>query len=130
MKHQNISTTYRRAYNPYTRIEWTPEMDEMLRRGVANDELLDIIAAEIGVAPNTARKRLNQLGIARRSHRYRQPSKIQKPEPIGPVIPRELLFAELLSQGYQTDQAGWLAGYTNGNAQLQRIRKKLGDQAV
>jgi hypothetical protein len=130
MKHTSISTTMRRAFNPYKRVEWTPEMDDALRRGVANDDLFEIIAEDIGVSHYTLRKRLDQLGIVRRSHRPKTLPKNIKPTIMGPIIPAELLFAQLLSEGYPTDQAGWLAGYTNGNAQLQRIRKKLGDQAV
>lgn len=46
-------------------VQWTPEMDAVLRDGIARGSGIALLAAEIGVAEGTARKRADALELRR-----------------------------------------------------------------
>ena len=105
------------------RIEWTGEMDAALRDGLRAKFGMVYVAEDIGVAEGTARRRARELGIAPARRLPVLPRKSGRPV-------RELLFADLLAEGLSASEAGDRLGYACGNAVLQRIRSKLGPQAV
>ena len=105
-------------------IHWSPEMDAALREEFAKGTQLSIIGDVIGVAPNTASKRARELALER-------PAKPQRPQKMPrPRDEREMRFADLLAGGASPQAAANRLGYANGNSVLQRIRSKLGWQAV
>lgn len=105
-------------------IHWVPEMDSALREEFEKGSNLELIGAVVGVAPNTARRRASALGLQR-------PKRTPKPfKNSDGRTASEQKFAELLANGASVAEAGDQAGYASGNAVMQRIRAKLGWQAV
>lgn len=114
----------RAVTSPQNKVNWTPEMDLVLIEGFADYVALHLIADQIGVAKGTAHRRVHELRLTR-------PPKPRKDRSKSTAAgSRELQFADLLADGVPPDLAGDMLGYTSGNAVLQRIRAKLGWQAV
>lgn len=106
------------------RIQWTQEMDGALREGLRRGWTLAAIAENVGVAEGTARRRADELGLER-PKRQRKAATVRAPR-----VTMEMRFAEYLAQGHPPKVAGDLVGCARGNSMLQRIRSKLGAQAV
>jgi hypothetical protein len=103
-------------------------MDAVLTEGWLSGQNTEYVAEQIGVSTRTAGTRASQLGLV---HPKSVLKNRGKPKPyIYPKIPKELRFAQLLSEGHSTEQAAHILGYVRGNSVLQRIRDKLGWQAV
>lgn len=104
-------------------IVWSEDMDAKLRQRRAEGEPFYLLADEIGVAEGTARRRAKALGIS--TERLVATKPVKKP-----CEPKEGEFADLLAEGFSPQEAGDRLGYARGNSVLQRIRGKLGWQAV
>lgn len=103
-------------------VNWTPEMDATLIECIERRETVLIASDIIGVADGTARKRAKQLGLKFE----RTPAKPKKPAKQS----MEMAFCDLLADGVEPGIAGDMLGYASGNSVFQRIRSKLGWQAV
>tara|TARA_Y100001947_G_scaffold27665_2_gene21211 strand:+ start:289 stop:615 length:327 start_codon:yes stop_codon:yes gene_type:complete len=106
-------------------VHWFPEMDEVLRARLSQGVHMEDIGVEIGVAANTARKRCRELSLP---YPRRQPAKPKAPK--SKREPLEMKFADLLADGIPPKTAGEMLGLASGNSMMQRIRSKLGWQAV
>jgi hypothetical protein len=104
---------------------WTVDMDAALRHGFEVGQPNWMIADIIGVGDGSIRNRAKTLGL-RKPCAIRSNAKERKPT----RVDNELRFADMLADGFSPQQAGDALGYASGNSVLQRIRAKLGWQAV
>jgi hypothetical protein len=102
--------------------KWTHQEINLIETLYKNGVKQSQIAARVGVTVDQVKAVLKKLEVPRT---HRAPT-------LDPSLPRQEQFAELLARGFEVKRIGEIMGYkdySSANAQFQRIRRHMGEQA-